>query len=108
MRRNWAFRGLKFGLMAVMAGALFGFVVMSLWNWLMPSLFGLHVLSFWQALGVLILSRILLGGLRGRPYGAMHWRRRMMERMTPEERERFRGGMRNTCGGFGEKSSASP
>jgi len=57
----------------------------------MPALFGWHLISFWQALGLLVLSKILLGGFRGRPGPRMFWRRRMMERwaqMTPEEREK--------------------
>ena len=44
--------------------ALGGWAVMSLWNWLMPGLFGLPVVTFWQALGLLALSRILFGGFR--------------------------------------------
>jgi hypothetical protein len=63
----------------------------------MPSLFGWTLINFWQALGLLILSRILFGGFRGRPAGHMYWRGRMIERweqMTPEEREKFRQGMR--------------
>ena len=39
-----------------------GTVVMLLWNWLLPPLFGWGMLNFWQALGILLLSRILLGG----------------------------------------------
>jgi hypothetical protein len=50
----------------VVFAAVFGLVVMSLWNWLMPTLFGWHVISYWQALGLLILSKILFGGFRGR------------------------------------------
>ena len=41
---------------------LFGFIIMWLWNWLMPMLFGLPTLGFWEAAGVFILSKILLGG----------------------------------------------
>jgi Ca2+/H+ antiporter, TMEM165/GDT1 family len=104
MRRNWIARGLKFLLFAALAAAVFSFVVMRLWNWLMPGLFGWHMISFWQALGLLVLSKILFGGFRGRPGRHMHWRRRMKERwekMTPEEREKFREGMRGRCGSFG-------
>ena len=76
-------------------------VVMQLWNWLLPSLFGLRQINFWQALGLLALSRILFGGF-GRPgFGRIGIRRRLMERwdtMTPEERERFRQGLRGRCG----------
>jgi hypothetical protein len=85
--------------------ALFGFFVMHLWNWLMPALFGWHLITFWQAIGILILSKILFGGFRGgRRGGHMHWRGRMMDRwehMTPEEREKFRDSMRHRCGPFG-------
>ena len=101
MKRNWMRRALKFVLFAAVAAAVLSLVTMSLWNWLMPALFGLRAITFWQALGVLVLSRILLGGFRGRPGHAMHWRRRMQERweqMSPEEREKFRQGARERCG----------
>ena len=48
---------------AIVFAALFGFVIMWLWNWLMPELFGLSIISYWQAVGLLILSKILFGGL---------------------------------------------
>ena len=41
---------------------LCGFVIMWLWNWLMPEIFGLTTLTFWQSLGLLALSKILIGG----------------------------------------------
>ncbi|HEY3770349.1 MAG TPA: hypothetical protein VGN44_16875 [Candidatus Angelobacter sp.] len=77
-----------------------GEAVMRLWNWLMPMLFGWRMLTFWQAFGLLALCRILFGshGFRGH---RSHFRNRMRERwehMTPEERERFRQGMRGCCG----------
>src|SRR5215510_4427043 len=100
MNKYWLIRRLKFVLFAAAALVVIGFVVMILWNWLMPSLFGWRLISFWQALGLLVLSRILFGGFRGRPAGHMYWRRRMIERwaqMTPEEREKFREGMRRRC-----------
>jgi len=103
MKKHWIVRKLRILLFVAAAILVFGFVVMSLWNWLMPSLFGWRVIDFWQALGLLVLSRILLGGFRGRPGAQMYWRRRMMERweqMTPEEREKFREGMRGRCGLF--------
>jgi Ca2+/H+ antiporter, TMEM165/GDT1 family len=104
MRRNWALRGLKFVVFALLFVTVFGFVVMRLWNWLMPPLFGWHLISFWQALGVLVLSKILFGGFRGHAGPNKYWRRRMRERwehMTPEEREKFRQGMHGPCGPFG-------
>ena len=74
--------------------AVGGWLVMSLWNWLTPPIFGFRMITFWQALGLLALCRILFGGFRthgGRP--RYDFRKRMAERwdkMTPEERERFR------------------
>lgn len=104
MKRNWIVRGLKFTLFAALLVAVFGFVVMNLWNWLMPALFGWHPINFWQAVGLLVLSKILFSGFRGRPGPHMYWRHRMTERweaMTPEERDKFRQGMRGRCGSFG-------
>lgn len=44
---------------------LFGWVVMLLWNWLMPMLFGITTVNFWQAVGIIILAKILFGGFGG-------------------------------------------
>lgn len=50
--------------------ALVTWVLMLLWNWLMPALFGLSVISFWQAAGLLVLSKILFGGFHmGKKHG---------------------------------------
>jgi hypothetical protein len=103
MKRNWIIRGVKFMVIAALIVTLLSFVVMSLWNWLTPALFGWHVITFWQAAGLLILSKILFGGFRGRPGRNWYWRRRMMERweqMTPEERTKFRQTARGRCGSF--------
>jgi hypothetical protein len=110
MKRNRVVRVLKFGLFAVLFVIVFSFVVLRLWNWLMPAVFGWHVITFWQAVGLLVLSKILFGGFHGRPGRHMYWRQRMVERwekMTPEEREKFRQGMRGRCGSWGEPSAAT-
>ena len=90
--------------LAILGFALFlalgGVVVRWLWNWLMPAIFGLPVLTFWQALGVLALSRILFGGFRFRAGGHRGW-----NRLTPEERERFRDRMRER---WGSREPAGP
>ena len=86
-----------------------GEIVLHLWNWLLPPLFGWKAITFWQAVGILTLCRILFGGLgRGRGFQRSNWRRRMNERwqhMTPEEREKFRQGTRGRCGSFGTTAS---
>jgi hypothetical protein len=81
--------------------ALGGGIVKQLWNWLLPPLFGWRQITFWQALGMLALCRILFGGLGLHGSGRSRFRRRMQERceqMTPEERERFRQGIRGRFG----------
>jgi len=100
MRRYWLLRGLRFVVLAAVFLAALGFVVMSLWNWLIPALFNGPVIGFGEAVGLLVLSKILFGRFGAR-FGGGHWRRRMQERwaqMTPEEREKFRDGMRARCG----------
>src|SRR5271169_6833564 len=100
--------------LAILAMLVFAYIggelVMRLWNWLMPPLFGWRLITFWQALGILILCKILFGGFRGRPGPRVHWRRRMFERwerMSPEEREKFRQGMRSRCGSFGSAAGST-
>jgi hypothetical protein len=103
MRRHWISRILKFVLFVGLFVVVFSFLVMSLWNWLMPTVFGLRPITYWQALGILILSKVLFGGFRGRPSSGRRWRQRMRERweqMTPEEREKLRQGLHNCCGAF--------
>ena len=85
--------------------AIGGEIVLHLWNWLLPPLFGWRQITFWQALGILVLCRILFGGLGLHGSGRSNIRRRMSERMaercehmTPEERERFRQRMRERWG----------
>jgi hypothetical protein len=74
--------------------AVGGLAVMSLWNWLAPALFGFRASTFWQALGLLALCRILFGGFSFRGgRSRSDYRMRMAERwekLTPEERERYK------------------
>jgi Ca2+/H+ antiporter, TMEM165/GDT1 family len=100
-RGRWVAKGAAFLVLAFALLALLSFVVMGLWNALIPGLFRGPVLSFWQAAGLLVLSKILFGGLRrGHGWHGHRWRREMWlrkwESMTPEERERLRTRFR--CG----------
>jgi len=81
--------------------AVLSLAVMLLWNSLVPQLSRGPSLQYWQAFGLLVLSRILFGGLRGRGWHG-HWRQRMWrerwESMTPEERARLREHFQGRCG----------
>ena len=103
MRKRWIY----IAPLAILGMALFitigGEVVKQLWNWLLPPLFGWNPITFWQALGLLALCRILFGGFGLHGPG----RSRRWSRMSPEERERFRQGMRERCG-FAPPSGESP
>jgi hypothetical protein len=89
--------------------AIGGELVLQLWNWLLPSLFGWRQITFWQAIGLLALCRILVGGFGLHGGSRSNVRRRVADRMadrvaerwehmTPEERERFRQRIRERCG----------
>jgi hypothetical protein len=104
---------LMIALLCVIALGLFGFLVMKLWNWLTPALFGWKLITYWQALGIIILTRLLFGRWGGSAGRGGYRRRRMMERgeqMTPEEREKLRQGLHSCWGRVAppdSKSSAS-
>ena len=104
MNRHRIWRFLKIAAVATLALGAVGFVVMSLWNWLAPAAFSGHLLGFWQAIGLFVLARLLVGGLRRGGPGRGHWRRRTAERwaaMSDEERERFGHRFAGRCGGRG-------
>ena len=91
-------RWIAISIAAIIAITIFiflgGKVVQLLWNWLMPMLFGMRELTFWQALGLLALSRILFGGFgRGGGYRSGRW-----SRDSSEDRARLRQRLRDRCG----------
>jgi hypothetical protein len=114
-------RLLLFAPLAILGMMLFAFIggqiVLLLWNWLMPTLFGIGQINFWQALGILVLCRILFGGFGMSGSQRSHSGRGVSDRMadrvaervaerldqryenmTPEERERFRQRVRERWG----------
>ncbi|MGV7928142.1 MAG: hypothetical protein AB2L13_04405 [Spirochaetota bacterium] len=70
-----------FGIVAaVFFALLFGIVVMHLWNWLMPEIFGLGSIGFWQAFGLVVLARLLVGGGHHDTHwnhGDDHWHKKL-------------------------------
>jgi hypothetical protein len=102
MKKFWIARMVGFG---ILAAVVFTALTMYLWNWLVPMLFNGPVIEFWQALGLLVLSRILFGGFgkghRGHwkrhQYWRNHWQEKMAN-MTPEERDELRKKWKARCG----------
>ncbi|HKB60935.1 MAG TPA: hypothetical protein VKC56_12935 [Gallionellaceae bacterium] len=94
----------KIGILVVAGILVVGYIVMLLWNWLMPALFsGAHGIGYLQALGLLVLSRILFGGLR---HHGCHGRWRHHHRchgLSEEERAKLKAA--GCCGGKGAESS---
>jgi hypothetical protein len=101
MRRGlWIVKFMVFGVLALV---LIGLVTQTLWNWLVPVLFTGPVITFWQALGLLLLSKILFwsfgkgGGHWSNKRGG-HWGYYWSEKwknMTPEDREKFKQKMKD-------------
>lgn len=93
-------------LLVVLIIALLGWIVMRLWNWVLPGLIvDAHVIDYPHAIGLLVLCRILFGGFRG--HGGCHrrgqwqqWQR--WQQMTPQEREQLRNGATPPSGQNGE------
>jgi hypothetical protein len=107
MRKKWIWIAFLAPLGIAAFIVIGGELVMHLWNWLVPTLFGWRQITFWQALGLLALCRILFGGtgmMRGttsrtRRQMAERWEQRW-EQMTPEEREKARQRFGGRCGPF--------
>jgi hypothetical protein len=100
MKRGWWI--LKFIVFGVVALLIVGLATQQLWNWLVPALFSGPAITFWQALGLLVLSKIFFwsfgkhhhgGHWRGGPWRGHAWREKW-NTMTPEEREALRHKMR--------------
>jgi hypothetical protein len=109
MKSNWIVRCIGIAIAVTVGVFLLGYVTMQLWNWLIPTIFtGAVVINYWQAMGILVLSKILFGGFhgRGRHCGGHrgHWRSRWKQKwegMSEEERAKFR----SRCGDWCEPES---
>ncbi|MBI1343873.1 MAG: hypothetical protein GC171_13150 [Terrimonas sp.] len=88
-------RRIPFIILFVVAGiALLSWVVMLLWNAILPALLGVSLISFWQAAGLLLLSKILFGGFRGGGCrGNRHMKKHWQDKwagMSEEDKAKFR------------------
>ena len=117
MAKYWITKILKGIVFVVFISLVMGYVVMFLWNMTLPVLFEVPEITFIQSLALLILTKILFGSFRA-PFSHKHkmsqghWRKRWeekMDKMTPEEREKYQNNFFNKCGWYdkdkGEASS---
>jgi hypothetical protein len=94
-------RAIKIALKIILGVALFTLIIMLLWNWLVPALFGGPAITYFQSLGLIVLSKIIFGGFGGgvavfqRARNRRFWKKfsDKLENMTPEEKEKFRSHM---------------
>ena len=95
--------GFLFILLPLAIFVLIAAIVMWLWNAILPELFGFKMITFWQASGLLILSKILFGGFHGggkkwsEKWKQKHWQEKM-QNMSDEDRERFREKLKERFG----------
>jgi hypothetical protein len=89
-----------FVVLGIGAVALFGWIVMSLWNAALVPATGAAVISFWQAMGLLVLSRILVGGFGGGGKSRGSHMRNKWAQMTPQEKEQFKAYCRKRWGNY--------
>ncbi len=116
-RGSWFLKKvIKVLVIAAAAILLFGFIVMSLWNAILPAVIHVGTITFGQALGILVLSKLLFGGFHGgwRGGGPRRWRQHMGEgmkekwmNMSPEEREKFKQDWSSRCGGGWKRPGAT-
>lgn len=100
---------LKIALLVVLGVAALGWLVMLLWNWLLPELFlGAQPVSYAQALGILLLSKILFGGFRGGCHGRWKEGRGQGEHLTQEEREQLKSEFKSRWGNWCKASKSDP
>ncbi len=90
-----------FPLFFILAGLALGWIVQFLWNAILPEVVGVKMLNYPQALGLLVLCRILFGGFRGgRPGGkgpGLSDRRNRWMNMSAEERAQFKASWQERC-----------
>jgi hypothetical protein len=111
MKSYRVWKVLKGIVFVVVVAVALGFVVRELWNSLVPGLFHGPLITYWQALGLFVLSKILFGGFhRHGGGGGGRWRQEMREKweqMSPEEREKLRAGM-GRRGAWCDRSPVEP
>jgi Ca2+/H+ antiporter, TMEM165/GDT1 family len=105
-RRFWFGKAVMILVFCTAFVMLFSFIVMSLWNGILSDVLAVKQITFWQALGILVLSKILFSGFGGFHHKKEQFRNRFRqkmldkwEKMTPEEKQRFKEEWKTRCRG---------
>jgi len=110
LRHGFA-KGIFFLAMAIVFVFAVGNIVMYLWNWILPDAIGAQEITFWKAIGLFVLTRILFGGFkssrsqRGRRKRG-RWKEKWMN-MTEEERKEFKHSWKSKWGGMSAEDKSA-
>ena len=98
--------------LVVLAFLFLGYATMYLWNWIMPYLFHLPTVDFYMAIGMVALSKILLGGIRvnasGAQWGPKKYWKAKWESMSAEEKDQFKKEFAERCKNKWGKKETNP
>ena len=100
--KYWIKRAIFIPIAIAAAVFIFGSAVMLLWNWILPAVIGISTITFWQAIGILVLARILFGSFKGHSHHAkyhysMHRKHINWMKMSPEERAKIKEEWKHRC-----------
>ena len=106
MNKNfWIKKCVGFAILAIAFAALLSYVVMYLWNGVLVDVASVKTITYPQAIGILVLSKILFGGFKKNWGGRGHeWKQNLKEKwqnMDSDEREKFKKDWRNRCSTWG-------
>jgi len=111
-RRFWFGKAVMILVFCTAFVMLFSYIVMRLWNGILPDVLGVKLISFWQAMGILVLSKILFSGFGGFAHKKEQFKNRFRQRMrekwenmTPEEKQKFKEEWKDRCKGWGSRFS---
>jgi Ca2+/H+ antiporter, TMEM165/GDT1 family len=99
-KKFWIKRAIFIPIAIVAGVSIFGTLTMYLWNEILPGVLGVHTITFWQAIGILILSKIIFSGFHGGHGRHGFHRKHALElrekwlQMTPEEREKMKADLK--------------
>jgi len=98
MKKHWIKKAMFIPVIIAAGLVVFSTAVMLLWNSILPGLIHVSEITFWQALGILVLAKILFGTGWGHKGGHWGYRRHHWMQMSEEEREKFRAEWKHRCG----------